>query len=153
MAMTVNTTLVRLRTTEPSLQVQVVTRIRGQFSTYEQAGAKRRHHFREMLIDPIILTTLKFVELRCKSRLAFCQRQAIFIGQQLHHLRDLSRVSPHASEGLLLIRHATIDESLQARQQFERWTNFPGRSNASKRLLHVAQRFDIRSPAGWAGPP
>src|SRR5512140_3430835 len=140
--MTVNTTLMRVWTTKPSLQVQVVARIRGKFGTHEQAGAKRRHHFREMHIDRILLTPLKFVKLCCKSRLAFCQRQAIFTAQQLHHVTHLSGVLPHTSEGFSLIRHATIDKSLQSRQQFNRGTNFPGRSDALKRLLHVAERFE-----------
>ena len=145
--MTVNTTLMGLRATKPSFQVQVVARIRGQLGTYEQAGAERRHHFREMCIDPIILTMLKFIELRCKVRLASCQRQAVFPRQQLHHVTYLLGVLPHASEGFSLIRHATINEPFQSRQQTDRWINLPGRSDALKRLLYVAQRFEHSQPS------
>jgi len=62
------------------------------------------------------------------------------------HRNHLSRVLPHTAERLALVRHTTIDESLQARQQIQRRTTFSGRRNARERRLHIAQRFEHSQP-------
>ena len=71
MTMTMNATLMRLRTAKPPLQVQVIARIGGHLGAHEQARAKRCHHLCEVRIGLIVCTALKFSDLCCEAQRRF----------------------------------------------------------------------------------
>ena len=73
MMMAMNATFMGLRQSEPTLKVQVVMGIIGQFGTREQADLKRRHHLRHVVVGFVIGERLKLRDL--------CRKQWLSIGQ------------------------------------------------------------------------
>ena len=96
----------------------------------------------------IVCTALKFSDLCCEARTALCQRQAVFTGQQVHHVTHLASVLLHLGEGLLLIRHAAIDESLQSPQQSSAGPTFPDDATRLSDRCTSPSSYELRSPAG-----